>query len=535
MKKQIVVGLACMAMLYGEAYAMEIDDIKSKVLSISGTTNANTQISATVGDSELYYFYDEITSDESGKYLLKFELPEDLKNKKIKVSVKPMGMSVENLSFDYSGTKIRENALNDVVSATDSESLAQVLSNADYTAAFKVEGVDVSTLNADNAVKNATLQMIEEKTITKENFAKEINRCFFVSSKKNNYANGLTASFEGCDFEFENVKFSDEEDIEKKEWIKSNMFASENITSIENAEMFYQSLSAYYILNTAKYSDIPQIIEKYQKELGIEGTRAYISFAALSQKEKYLTAEKIAQQTGNLTSGFDNILLKSITKSSTGTTSGGSSGGGSKGSSSGAVNAYPVVTQPTEKEETTQIFKDVSDGAWYKEAVEELFKRNIVSGKDDEKFAPNDSVTREEFVAMLVRTINADGETSIELTDVKDGAWYEQAVKKAIALGIAVGYDNGKFGVGELITRQDAAVFTARASKYFNMDISQKSDSLFADDEQISDYAKDSVYAMRNNGIISGMEDNTFAPNANCTRAQAAVMIYRFLEEVGNK
>ena len=133
---------------------------------------------------------------------------------------------------------------------------------------------------------------------------------------------------------------------------------------------------------------------------------------------------------------------------------------------------------------------------------------------------------------MLMRAINAGdaAEAEIEFSDVKSGAWYESIIKKAVTLNIVSGYGDGRFGAGDLITRQDAAVFAARAAKMMNFGLNSDRGESFADDADISDYAKDSVYAMKNENIISGMGENMYNPNANCTRAQAAVIVYRLLK-----
>ena len=54
---------------------------------------------------------------------------------------------------------------------------------------------------------------------------------------------------------------------------------------------------------------------------------------------------------------------------------------------------------------------------------------------------------------------------------------------------------------------------------------------LFADDDEISDYAKKAVYALRAAGVVSGITDDEFAPKENATRAQAAKIIYSILTD----
>ena len=48
----------------------------------------------------------------------------------------------------------------------------------------------------------------------------------------------------------------------------------------------------------------------------------------------------------------------------------------------------------------------------------------------------------------------------------------------------------------------------------------------FTDEYQASDYAKQAIIDLAKSGIVNGMGDNAFMPKANCTRAQAAKMLY---------
>jgi len=99
-------------------------------------------------------------------------------------------------------------------------------------------------------------------------------------------------------------------------------------------------------------------------------------------------------------------------------------------------------------------------------------------------------------------------------------------VKLAASAGIVTGKGDGSFGIGEKITRQDMAVMIARAKNL----ISENTTERFADDAEISDYAKMSVYAAKNAGIISGVGDNTFNPQGFATRAETAMVVYNAIK-----
>ena len=89
------------------------------------------------------------------------------------------------------------------------------------------------------------------------------------------------------------------------------------------------------------------------------------------------------------------------------------------------------------------------------------------------------------------------------------------------------------FGIGNFITRQDMAVLCGNIYKYINGSTMQTEDGSldkFSDDNDISDYAKDSVYLLKKLGIINGTDNGKFQPNSDITRAEAAKMIYGLYE-----
>ena len=91
-----------------------------------------------------------------------------------------------------------------------------------------------------------------------------------------------------------------------------------------------------------------------------------------------------------------------------------------------------------------------------------------------------------------------------------------------------MGTGNSKFGAGQYLKREDVAVILNRC---INVEKQRDESFLFADDNDISDYAKESVYNLYANGVINGMGDSIFAPQETCTRAMAAKLIYSSIIE----
>lgn len=198
------------------------------------------------------------------------------------------------------------------------------------------------------------------------------------------------------------------------------------------------------------------------------------------------------------------------------TTTGGSIGGGG-----GSFTNPP--------QQSTNKFSDLSNFKWAEEAVLSLSASGVISGVSQNEFAPQNLVKREEFVKMVAVAFELlnDNATST-FKDVDNSKWYYKYVSSMYQKGLSKGYENGNFGIGENITRQDMAVFLFRITKLLDLEIgTQSSISNFADDNKISSYAKEAVYFMKKGEIISGKSGNNFDPQSFATRAEAAVLIHR--------
>jgi hypothetical protein len=179
-------------------------------------------------------------------------------------------------------------------------------------------------------------------------------------------------------------------------------------------------------------------------------------------------------------------------------------------------------------------FSDVPAGYWAGTAIERLAVVGVINGKDPGKFKPEDKVTRAEFAAFLVRALGLELDTyQGSFKDVKNGKWYTPSVEAVASAGIVNGYANGRFYPDAYITREQMAVmvmqaFCYEASKTVD-EISEGVSLTFRDKEKISIWAIDYVKAAYDVGIIRGMQDGTFRPEANATRAQSATVIYNML------
>lgn len=214
--------------------------------------------------------------------------------------------------------------------------------------------------------------------------------------------------------------------------------------------------------------------------------------------------------------------------------SGSGTGSGNGTGTGNGVGGYVAITPQGEEEHNNIVledkkadFDDVPQTHWGYDAISHLAGNGIISGYGDGTFKPEANITRAEFVKLLVVAfgMEEDAENSLAFADVRPTDWYYGYVYSAVKNNIAAGYDNGYFGANDLITRQDMVVMAMRAvSANVGNDTPAYSDS-----GEIDAYARAYVAKAQQEGIVSGVGNDLFAPKANASRAMAAGVIYNIL------
>ena len=177
-------------------------------------------------------------------------------------------------------------------------------------------------------------------------------------------------------------------------------------------------------------------------------------------------------------------------------------------------------------------FKDVAADAWYKEAVGFIAARSITNGTGKGSYNPEAKLTRGELLVMLMKTygIAPNPNPKDNFTDAGD-TWYTGYLAAAKRLGISAGVGNNRFAPDQEITRQDLAVFLYRYAQHMGITLPKNNTlSGFADDGDIAAYAAQAVNAMQEAGIISGKPGNMFDPQGQATRAEVSSMLHRYIK-----
>ena len=218
-----------------------------------------------------------------------------------------------------------------------------------------------------------------------------------------------------------------------------------------------------------------------------------------------------------------------------GSSSGGSSGkGSSSGSNSGIAASPPAGNTPIDNKTGMQsgkmTFSDMEDATWALDAVEKLYQKKIVAGTGDNKFSPHQKVKREEMAKMLVSLTGYTEENMpLPFNDVDAGAWYYPFLSAAYSHSVISGISAEQFGIGLEITREQAAALVYRVLKNQNIEM-PGTEFRFGDDADISEWAKESVYALYSIGAISGKSADQFAPLETMTRVETAVLLNNVLK-----
>ncbi len=222
--------------------------------------------------------------------------------------------------------------------------------------------------------------------------------------------------------------------------------------------------------------------------------------------------------------------------------SGGITGGWGSGYGGGSVSKpkdepekEPEITEPEEPEEEPIIipipeFSDI-EVHWAKDAIEYVALAGVMNGVAEGEFAPDEKLTRAMLVTMLYRLSEDADVGENEFSDIADNAWYAPAANWASKNNITSGYGDGVFAPDDYVTREQLVVFLMRYVGYKKIDMSYTK-SHFTDNDEISDWAKESVHWAKENGIITGRDDGSFDPDGDATRGEIAAVFMRLCENI---
>lgn len=178
-------------------------------------------------------------------------------------------------------------------------------------------------------------------------------------------------------------------------------------------------------------------------------------------------------------------------------------------------------------------FDDVSRGDWFYASVEYAVSNGLMEGVSKTDFGPNAPTTRAEVVLILWRLAGKpDPETTARFDDLtKD--WYRDAIAWAAEEGVAEGVGQGRFAPEETITREQLVTMLYRYARYQAYDVSASANlNRFADSDAVSGFAANAMRWAVSENIILGKEGGRLDPQGAATRAEIAAVFERFVKTV---
>jgi hypothetical protein len=181
-------------------------------------------------------------------------------------------------------------------------------------------------------------------------------------------------------------------------------------------------------------------------------------------------------------------------------------------------------------------FSDIEDH-WAESSILSLTHQGVISGMDENTFAPDRPLTRGQFAVMLAKVFKNDlktkgyaSEARKYFSDVDSSDYYADELVRLRKAGIID--DHGAFHGERRISRQEMAHYLVNAHRYlYKQNLSSIIDVKhvpFKDAKEIAPGYRDDVVIADKINLITGRDSGEFDPRASLTRAEAASVIYRF-------
>lgn len=178
-------------------------------------------------------------------------------------------------------------------------------------------------------------------------------------------------------------------------------------------------------------------------------------------------------------------------------------------------------------------FSDISEQAWYYDAVRYVCANGMMNGNSAASFSPEQTLSRAQLAQILYNREGRPAVTQVSFADVSQNAWYASAIGWATQAGVLTGYGNGRIGPEDPATREQLAAMLYRYAGQKGYDTSAQADlSSFADAASVSAYAQKPLAWAHAQGIVNGTSTATLSPGGSATRAQAAMMLMQFGKNV---
>ncbi|WP_312429870.1 S-layer homology domain-containing protein [Lacrimispora sp.] len=169
-------------------------------------------------------------------------------------------------------------------------------------------------------------------------------------------------------------------------------------------------------------------------------------------------------------------------------------------------------------------------GKWYEAAVNEMGSRKIITGDSNNNFAGDNNITRAEFTSILVRALGLPVDKTSTFDDISATDWYSGAVATAVQFGLVNRDDNNRFAPQDSITRQEAMLMLQRAAALTRFTGVSSTLDGFKDAKNVAPWAKNAMEWSVGSGLIDG-SNGQLSPTQNMTRGESAAILLHLLQK----
>lgn len=195
---------------------------------------------------------------------------------------------------------------------------------------------------------------------------------------------------------------------------------------------------------------------------------------------------------------------------------------------------FTEIPEPEPDPATGLPFVDVRMSDWYTSYVTDVYTRGLMTGIDGQHFAPGMTTSRGMIVTILHRMAGSPSTEGSYFSDVPLNQYYAQAAAWAAENAIVSGYGDGRFGPDDPVTREQLVLILMRyaISKAISTD-SRMDLSLFSDSGLISEEAVQAMSWACAEGLLNGKGNYILDPEGQATRAEVATIFSRFCQILG--
>ena len=193
------------------------------------------------------------------------------------------------------------------------------------------------------------------------------------------------------------------------------------------------------------------------------------------------------------------------------------------------TRSLDITVRDPEREQIAGQYPDIANH-WAREEIITAIQEGLFRGTSVNTFSPETALTRGQLVTVLHRLAGSPEATGSSFQDVPQGRYYTEAVAWAKETGLVNGVTAEQFYPNHPVTREQFAAILYRYAQHQGQDVSNQADlSAYLDTEKLSNYAQAPMAWAVAEGLIRGVSDTALCPKASTTRAQAAVILVRYL------